>query len=142
MTEPPADLARRLRRAAQVHRHTTRYWAGWRLELTHGPYELAFDPERAAAARKAAAEVYEQLYGAPPPTDDQASLESQQGLWHLSVSWRGGHPAEPARLLLADLVAALGVPEEDRGGRQPARVYSPDGRQSAQVTHWTWRDPT
>jgi hypothetical protein len=144
MTEPPTDVARRLRRAAQAHRHTTRYWAGWRLELTFGPYEQAFDPDRADFARRAAAEAYEQIYGTPPPTGpeaDASSLEAQRDLWHLSVSWRGGHPAESARPLLAELVAALGVPEAEREGRQPARVFGPGG-QSPQVTHWTWRDPT
>ena len=108
------------------------------------PYELAFGPERAALASRTAAEVYEKLYGEPPPAGseaDAASLEAQRDLWHLSVSWRGGHQAGAARILLEDLIVALGVPEGQREGRQPARVYSPDGRQSAQVTHWTWKDP-
>lgn len=144
MTDSPTDVARRLRREAAAKHISSRYWAGWRLELTFGPYERAFEPERVAAAFKAAAEAYEQIYGEPPPAGaeaEAASLEAQRDLWHLSVSWRGGHPAEPARLLLADLVAAIGVPEGQRDGRQPARVYDPSGRLSPQVTHWTWGDP-
>ena len=144
MIDSPADVARKLRREARAKRSATRYWAGWRLELTFGPYELAFGPERGAAARAAAKEVYEQLYGRPPSAeelDPERSAELQRDLWHLSVSWRGSHPVEEGKRLLAELVAALGVPDGKREGEQPARVFAPDGRQSPQVTHWTWRDP-
>jgi hypothetical protein len=144
VTDSPADVARRLRRDADRDRHASRYWAGWRLELTFGPYELTLGPERATFARRVAAAAYEQLRGEPAPAGpeaDAASLAAQRDRWHLSVSWRGGHPVESARLLLADLVAAIGVPEDRRESYQLARVFSPDGRQSPQVTHWTWRDP-
>lgn len=142
MLDSPADVARRLRRDARANRRTTRYWAGWRLELTFGPYELALDPAWAALAKTTAAAVYEQAHGKPAPTGpeaDAASLEEQRDLWHLSVSWRGGHPAESARLLLSDLFVAMGVPEGKRDGYQPVRVLTPNGP-SPQVTHWTWKD--
>ena len=144
MIDSPSDVARRLRRDARANRRATRYWAGWRLELTFGPYELALEPEWVALAKTTAAAVYEQVHGktAPDgPEAEAASLEAQRDLWHLSVSWRGGHPAEPARLLLAELVVAIGVPEGERDGRQVARVYNPHGQPSPQVTHWTWKDP-
>lgn len=143
LLDSPTDVARRLRRDARANRRTTRYWAGWRLELTFGPYELALDPAWAALAKITAAAVYEQVHGKAPPTGPEAdaiSLESQRDLWHLSASWRGGHPADSARLLLADLVVAIGVPEGEREGCQVARTYAPHGQPSPQVTHWTWRD--
>lgn len=126
------DVARRLRHGARANRLAVRYWAGWRLQLTFGPYDRAFDTQTAEIARS----VVEQVAGAPPPDPGEA----ERDVWHLSVSWRGGHPAEPAKLLLADLVEAIGVPESDRQGEQVARVYAPGGLQSPQVTHWTWRD--
>jgi hypothetical protein len=142
MIDSAADVARRLRRDAR-RGEAVRHWAGWRLALTFGPYETAFDPARAAAAKRAAAAIMEEAAGAPVVVTaemEAASLESQRDLWHLSASWRGNHPVEEGRRLLAELVAALGVPAEGREGEQVARVYGADGRTSPQVTHWVWRD--
>lgn len=137
MTDSPADVARRLRRDARARKLATRHWAGWRLELTHGPYEDAYaaDPERVAFARR---EV-ERVFGEQDPADRVAAREAERDLWHLSASWRGGAPAEEGRRLLAELVVALGVPEELRDGFQVARTYGPAGA-NPQVTHWAWRD--
>lgn len=140
MIDSPTDIARRLRRDARVKLLVTRYWAGWRLELTFGPYERAFDPVRAAAAAATAAALYEQVHGAPAPTVDLAtSIAAQKDVWHLSASWRGGEPVEAGREMLAALIVALGVPADRRDGTQPMRVLAPGGAQSPQVTHWIWR---
>jgi hypothetical protein len=121
--DSPADLARRLRRAGRAKLHATRYWAGWHLELTFGPYELAFahDPDRLAWAKREAVKVYEQA-GLPMPSDAEytAQLEAQRGDWHLSASWCGGHSAEDGRRLLAELIEAMGVPADKRDGMQVA----------------------
>jgi len=143
LADPASDVARRLRRDAKKYKHAERYWAGWRLELTFGPYEQAFDQERAAKAKAAAAKIFEQFHGKPAPSGpeaDAASLESQRDLWHLSVSWRGSFPADDGRLALSELIESLGVPEDQRKGQQFARLYSPSGRPSPQVTHWIWKD--
>ena len=135
MIEPATDIARRLQR--DVRRHVaTRYWAGWRLSLTHGPYEDALDQEHVQFARTAAEQILGEKFD---PSKDAPSRASQQGLWHLSASWRGGYPTDEGRVRLDELVVALGVPEEDRVGRQPVRVFGPSGP-SPQVTHWVWRD--
>jgi hypothetical protein len=135
--DSPADVARRLRRDAIARKLTTRHWAGWRLELTYGPYLEAYaaDPERVAFAR---AKV-EEMFGAQDPAELEASREAEQGLWHLSASWRGGHPVEDGKRLLAELVVAFEVPESKRDGFQAARTYV-GGKVSPQVTHWTWKD--
>ena len=141
MIDSVADVARRLRRDAKKG-ETVRHWSGWRLALTHGPYEDAFDPDRVAFARQAANELYERVHDRPAPAGaemDALSREAQRGLWHLSASWRGGHPVEQGRAALAELLAAVGVPEAKRDGVQYARVLTPHGT-SPQVTHWVWRD--
>jgi len=136
MIEPAAEIARRLRRDSR-QRAAVRYWAGWRLSLTHGPYEDALDQEHVQFARTTA----EQLLGETfDPTKDALSRAVQQGVLHLSASWRGGYPTDEGRTRLDELVVALGVPEEDRAGRQPIRMFGPHGA-SPQVTHWVWRDP-
>ena len=139
--EPAADVARRLRRDTLRNRHSTRYWGGWRIEVTHGPYELAFDPAFAAEIRATCEQVWRKLHGEPPlvgPESDAANFASQRDLWHVSASWRGGEPVEVGKRLIAELVAALGVPEELREGAQVAQVRGPAGP-SPQVTHWVWR---
>ena len=134
MIDSADDVARKLRRDAQ-RGEAVRYWAGWRLALTHGPYEQAFDPERVAMARA----TVERVFGEAVPTGPEA-LAAQRDLWHLSVSWRGGYPVEEGKQLLAELVVAIGVPEGEREGRQFALVVTPGGAVSPQVTHWVWRD--
>ncbi len=139
MIEPAAEIGRRLRRDAR-QRVASRLWAGWKFQLTHGPYEDAFDPE----TRKAATEVASQLLGEAPPTSPEAKARMrlvQQGVWHLSASWRGGFPVEEGRACLAELLAALGVPEDKRDGYQAARTFGPNGA-NPQVTHWTWNEET
>ena len=131
MIDRPHDVGRRLRSGARANRLAVRYWAGWRLQLTFGPYEEAFDSQSVQRVRSA----IEAVTGASPPD----GAEAERDLWHLSVSWRGGHPAEAARTLLAELVDALGVPASQRDGTQPARTYA-SGAQSPQVTHWIWKD--
>lgn len=141
MIESVADVARRLRRDAR-QREAVRYWAGWRFALTLGHYETAFDPARAAAAKRAATEIMEAVTGEPyetTPEAEAAAIESQRDLWHLSASWRGNHPVEEGKRLLGELLVALGVPEEKREGEQIARTFVPGGRPSPQVTHWMWR---
>jgi len=134
--EPATEIARRLQRDAR-QRVADRYWAGWKLSLTYGPYEDAFDPERERFARATA----EQILGAKfDPTKDVASRAVQQGLWHLSASWRGGYPSGEGLARRDELLVALGVPETERAGHQPMRVFGPSG-QSPQVTHWMWKDP-
>jgi len=145
MIDPPTDIARRLRRDARARRLASRFWAGWRLELTFGPFEQAVEPERAAAAMTTAAALFEQAYGKPPPADNPAfgsaaSAEMQRDLWHLSVSWRGTYPAADGKRLLGELIVAMGVPEDKREGIQPMRVLTPGGASSPQVTHWIWRE--
>lgn len=136
MIEPATEIVRRLQRDAR-QRVATRYWAGWRLSLTFGPYEDALDEENVRFARATAEQILGEQFD---PTKDVLSRAVQQGLWHLSASWRGGYPADEGRTRLDELVVALGVPEGERGGRQPVRVFGPGG-QSPQVTHWVWRDP-
>lgn len=133
MIDPAADVARRIRRDAQKG-EAVRYWAGWRLALTFGPYDQAFDPARVAMVK----ETVERTFGEPPPVGPEA-LAAQRDLWHLSVSWRGGFPVEEGKRLLAELVVAMGVPEDKRGGYEFARVMTPNGV-SPQVTHWIWRE--
>lgn len=142
MIDSPADIARRLRRDAR-QREAVRHWAGWRLSLTFGPYETAFEPARAAAAKRMAIEIVEAATGEPYKTTPEAeatALESQRDLWHLSVSWRGNHSVEDGKRLLDDLLVAIGVPEEKRAGEQFARTFVAGNRPSPQVTHWMWRD--
>lgn len=144
MTDSAVDVARRLRRAGRRDLHATRNWAGWHMEITFGPYEVAWasDPERVRFAKEAARQVWERAHGSPPPSDPETearALELQRDTWHLSASWRGGYPAEEGRRLLAQFVAAMGVPDGKRDGYQAARVFGPGGA-SPQVTHWTWKD--
>ena len=138
MIDSPADIARRLRRDARNKRLAERYWAGWKLSLTWGPIEEAFnDPARTAFAREAAS----RLLGEPWTEAHSAmTAEVERELWHLSVSWRGTYPVADGKRLLGELIVALGVPEGQREGTQPVRVMRPDGTQSPQVTHWVWRD--
>ncbi len=142
MIDSAADVARRLRRDAR-QREASRHWAGWRLALTFGPYETAFEPALAAAAKRTDIEIMEAATGKPyetTPEGEAAALASQRDVWHLSASWRGNHPVEEGKRLLAELLAAIGVPEEKREGEQMARTFAPGGRPSPQVTHWMWRD--
>lgn len=130
--DEPTDVARRIRRDARANRMAVRYWAGWRLQLTYGPYEEAFEERIVSAARAYLASI-----GEPVPAD--RSKDPYRDLWHLSVSWRGGFPAEQGRRQLADLLAAIGVPEGKRAGEQVART-STRGLANPQVTHWVWKD--
>jgi hypothetical protein len=134
------DLARRLRRDAKSKGLGSRYWAGWKLQLTFGPYEKVFDDE----TKKLADNVVDQVLG--PPTNDpvakQVVKELTKDQWHLSVSWRGGFPIESGKVRLKLLVVALGVPEDKREGFQVARVTTPSGQPSPQVTHWVWKEPS
>lgn len=142
MIEPVQSVARKLLRDSKTHRLTTRFWAGWRLELTYGPMDQAFGPERHAAAMNAARAIYEQL-GVDVPEDDPqamvAAREASRDLFHLSASWRGNHPAEEGKRLLAELIVALGVPVNMGAGIQPARTFT-GSTPNAQVTHWEWHD--
>jgi hypothetical protein len=135
MIESAAEIARRLQRDAR-RGVATRYWAGWRLSLTYGPYEDSLDTANVQFARETAEQILGEKFD---PKDAALHRAVQQGLWHLSASWRGGYPANDGRTRLDELVGAIGVPEEHRAGSQPIRVFGPGG-QSPQVTHWVWRD--
>lgn len=140
MTFPsPEQIAWRLRRDATRDRCASRLWAGFRLELTFGPYELALGPARAQWAETQARAVFRELYGKDPPTVDAATSHAhQKDLFHLSASWRGRGDREEAERDLAALVVALGVPEKERTGVSPLRWGFANGRQAPAVTHWVW----
>jgi len=137
MIDPPADIARRLRRDARNRHLAERYWAGWKLTLTFGPIAEAFEPTRIAWAREAASELLGQPW---TETESVMAVEHERNLWHLSVSWRGAYPADDGKRLLGELIVAMGVPEDKREGIQPMRVLAPSGASSPQVTHWIWRE--
>lgn len=134
MVPAAEEIARRLQRDAR-RGVATRYFAGWRLNLTYGPYEDAVDEVTMAWARS----ITEQVTGSE--TDPVLSRKLQQGLWHLSASWRGGFSEKNGRTHLVELLVALGVPEDARAGIKPIKVFNPNGQQSPQVTHWMWKDP-
>ena len=130
MIEPPADVGRRMRARARQYRLAERYWAGWKLTLTFGPYTEALPAANVTHAQALASE----LLSGYKPADPAALAALERDLWHLSASWRGGTPAEEGRTALAALLVALEVPEQERAGHQPIRGPW------AQVTHWIWRD--
>jgi hypothetical protein len=141
MIDSHFDVARRLRHTARINKIANRYWAGWKLSLTFGPYEQAFEPWRAAGAKAMATEIFEQVHGKPAPDDNpSASAALQRNRWHLSASWRGNYPAADGKHSLQELIVAIGVPEAERAGIQPIRMMLPDGSASPQVTHWIWRE--
>jgi hypothetical protein len=139
--EPASKVARRLRRDARKadpFHSASRHWCGWRIALSFGsPSEeqgfpalvalmRAHDARPENVAKRAAARVAEQVFC---------------DVWHMSASWRGGYPVEDGKRALDELLVAMEVPDADRAGHQPARVFGPNG-QSPQVTHWFWRvDP-
>ena len=138
MIESASEVAFRLWRTARAKRLAERYWAGWRLVLTYGPYDEALPARDVAQAKAVVREVFGPERVAAETT--AAAVEAQRDLWHLSASWRGVYPAADGRVAIDELIVALGVPADKRAGRQPARVFDPAGRPSPQVTHWIWRD--
>jgi hypothetical protein len=139
MNDAPTDIARRMKRGARQDRIALRYWAGWRLQLTIGPVDGLFGPEADEFARQELVK----LFGDEAPRDHEGFTEllaqMDRNKCHLSVSWRGGHPVEDGKRLLAELVVAFGVPEDQRAGFQTARVYV-SNQPSPQVTHWVWTE--
>lgn len=139
MTPSPEAIAWRLRRDATRDRCASRLWAGFRLELTFGPYELALGPARAQWAETQARAMFRELHGKDPPKVDRvASHAHQRDLFHLSASWRGRGDREAADRELAALVVALGVPEQERAGVSPVRWVLSDRTELPAVMHWVW----
>jgi hypothetical protein len=131
-----AEIARTLRREARQSGLAQRYWSGWKVLLSFGPYVDAFDE----GTLRVAEDVVEQLTGKRPDATDHATTRAvDRGRWHLSASWRGGNDVGDGRARLGELVSEIGVPESERAGRQPARVFGATGP-SAQVTHWIWSE--
>jgi hypothetical protein len=138
MIDTPPEVARRMRRDAH-RKGAERFWAGWKLILTFGPYELAFAPEVVAHARRATEKIAADIgHPGKMPTPEE-SIAAQQDVWHLSVSWRGGTSVEEGRRLLDELLVALGVPPDRRGGFEFAQQFRA-GRPLAVVRHWVWHE--
>lgn len=152
MEEDVAEIARKMRRAAKGGAHdadnpVTRTLGGWKLVLSYGRKggaELEAEAERFVAEKFGQEFIDQAKRTAPKP----GPLDEFIFRWHLSASWSSRtHPNGPTatdKRRLADLVAALGVPEAARAGDQPIAVMqtTPQGTtMQSIVTHWRWDEP-